>query len=108
MPQFRDHDGGYFILPFDQTSKILKEKYIKILSNLGAHINSHEMIWVSEIQTSFLAEYVPTAKIAIFLLSNQSSKEDVKNAIKKACYKPSKDSKSGKDYFKVKIGRAHV
>lgn len=101
-PQFREHDGGYFILPFDQTSKILKEKYIKILNHLGAHIVSHEMIWATEIKAFFKAEYVPTAKIAFFLLSNQSSEEEVINAIKKACYKPAKDSKTGKDYFKVK------
>lgn len=102
VPQFREHDGGYFILPFDQTSKILKEKYIKILNHLGAHIVSHEIIWASEIKYFCNAEYVPTAKIAFFLLSNQSSEEEVKNAIKKAFYKPVKDSKSGKEYFKVK------
>lgn len=101
-PQFRDHDAGYFILPFDQTSKILKEKYTKILNHLGPHIISHEMVWASEIKASFTLEYVPTAKIAFFLISNQSSEEEVINAIKKACYKPTKDSKSGKDYFKVK------
>jgi hypothetical protein len=60
------------------------------------------MIWASEINAAFKVEYVPTAKIAFFLLSNQSSEEEVINAIKKACYKPTKDSKTGKDYFKVK------
>lgn len=101
-PQFRNHGGGYFVLPFDHTNKILKEKYRKFLTHLSPHLVSHEIISICEINIPFEVEYVPTAEVAFFLISEQASEEEVIAGIKKAFYKPAKDSKSGKEYFKVR------
>jgi hypothetical protein len=100
IPKYQGHNGGYFLLPFDKTSKILNEKHRKLLAHLGSHLVSHELISMKHIKIS--AEYVPTSEFAIFLISNTSSEGEVIEAIKKAFYRPAKDSKSGKDFFKVK------
>ena len=98
-----DHNiKGFFILPFCPASDQLVEKY-KRLDNVFLEFFQFSKLQINltEISVYSYADFVPTAKIvAFFFLQNLDSAE-IKEAIKKALYKPSRDKKTKKENFSV-------
>jgi hypothetical protein len=98
----KDSDvGGIFLLPFDISSQQLKEKRDQLMVCLAPHILDQKIISLKDAGVSDPFSFVPTAQIAAFVISKQSSQNDVSEAIKKSLYKPAKNKISSKEVFKI-------
>ena len=93
--------GGIFLMPFDISDQQLLDKNGKVKNLLSSHILSHRLISLADLGFPEILKFVPTAQIAIFLISQQAQQDEIKSSLKKALYKPAKSKVSNKENFKI-------
>jgi hypothetical protein len=90
-----------FIMPFDETSNILRTKFSKVRIALFNQLDL-KIILVSPTAAGLASinDFVPTMKLALFLMNGVDS-ERAFLLLKDALYVPSKDKKTDKDHFRL-------
>jgi len=90
-----------FIMPFDETRDLLREKRQKVESCLGRKFSFHlHLATPEELKLPNASNYVPTLEIACFAMDT-SQKDRVYECLKLALYAPSKERKTEIDRFRL-------
>jgi len=89
-----------FAMPYDETSDLLGAKHRKVEAGLSREFKSHaHLVSPSELGVPRAAMFVPTARVAAFVMSAQRAA--VEATLKQILYVPSKDRKTDTDRFRL-------
>ncbi len=92
-----------FLMPFDETRDILCAKRQKVENCLGQEFPLHfhlRLVAPEEMGLSNSADYVPTLKIACFVM-NTSEINRVYSCLKSALYAPAREKKTKVERFRL-------
>ena len=89
----------YFIMPFDITNTLLREKYTKIEKSLRRELRFEPVrISLSDIDPELAGNYTATSEFLCFKIKN-GSRAEVEKALKEALYTPAKNKITDVDRF---------
>jgi hypothetical protein len=89
-----------FLMPYDRTRQLLRSKLGKIQGGLADFETKLDFVRPGEVGLTTDAEFAPTVSIACFSVQGASEAE-VKEAIKRVLYVPSKDRKTAVERFRI-------
>ena len=90
-----------FIMPSDETNEILRIKLQKVETHLKKFQSKMLLGDPEELGLPNAKEYVPTAKLACFIMDS-IDQEELKAKLKEALYVKSEDKKTNKERFRLK------
>ena len=90
-----------FVMPFDQTSAILKDKRAKIERSLGEKLRFEvQRFELDEIDPNLSSAYTATSELLCFKIK-AGGNEEVNDALKKALYTPARDKITDAERFNL-------